>query len=580
MTTVERQPPARRTRPVFWLLTFLLVIAGVEAGSRIIEAVENAAARGKNPFIEAINPVPAFHVVELGGRKMVQRSGFHPLMNQGQPPFPLERPAGGLRVFLLGGSAAAGWPYHTGETNITALLRRKLERLYPGRPIEVVNMAAGTYASHRVKLILEEVIHYAPDVILLYNGNNEFLENLVYRPRRPPAPWDVSAVARLGYRVHASLTTPLPRIDVHNYDVNDQSSNNLSFAFSQASRYREDPRQFEALLAHYRFNMESMVSTAAAAGVPLLLATCPVNLKDWSPNVSRHRPGLTPEEQARWIVPFREGTLAWERGDPGAAIGPLRAAVALDGEYAEAHFLLGEALLATGRRDEARAEYQLALLDDAFPFRELPEFQAVLREVAARRGVPLVDLVPPLEAASGDGLLGLEVFTDYVHLNERGQEIAAQALLEGLLARGLLPGRTAADVAAARIEVQHEFSAERDTYAIDVTYGMAMLMHQYGRLDAIYQELVGTFTRAARERPDLAEDYRNRLGLFQKVHHIASAYRDLARAAKLGLVRQLYAPADAERIHRMYTEMIYQSKASNLSREEFERRRPPSPVAP
>jgi hypothetical protein len=194
-------PPSQpgRSRPVFWLLAFALVAGGIELGCRLIERVENAAARRKNPYVEAVNPVPAFEVVEQDGQKVVRRTGFHPLMVQPKP-FPLARPEGGLRVFVLGGSAAAGWPFQLVDTNLSALLQRKLEALQPGRPIEVINMAAGTYGSHRVKLILEEVLQYQPDLLVLYNGNNELLEGLVYRPRTPPAPWDRSAAARLAGR--------------------------------------------------------------------------------------------------------------------------------------------------------------------------------------------------------------------------------------------------------------------------------------------------------------------------------------------------------------------------------------------
>ncbi len=570
--------PRSSRRTAFATLTALLVLGGVEAGSWAIERAENAVAHRRNPFVEAINPAPAFEVVEVDGRKMVQRTGFHPLMISG-PPFPLEKPAGGLRVFVLGGSAAAGWPYHTGETSLSALLRRKLEQLYPGRPVEVVNMAAGTYASHRVLLLLEEALRYGPDAVFVYNGNNEFLEDLVYRPVRPPAPWDRSAAARLAWRAAVSLTTERPRFDVRNYDIRDQTGNALSFAFSKASRYHEDPRQFEALLEHYRFNMASMAEDAADARVPLFFVTCPVNLKDWSPNVSHHTPGLPEAARARWQAAFREGTLALERGDPAAAVAPLRAALEADPEYAEVHFLLGRALLALGRTAEAHPELLLALEDDAFPFRELPELQAALREVAARRGVPLVDVIPALEAASG-GIPGLEVFVDYVHLNERGQEIVAQRMLEALQQRGLLPGRGAAEVAAQRMAIQHEFSPERDTYALDVSYNMALVMHQYWRLDDLYAQLVETFQRAARERPADAAAYLDRLGTFRVIQVVATRYRDLMRASRLGLVDQLYGPGEAEQVYQTYVELIYQLKGSSLDRQAFQRLVPAEPYAP
>ena len=80
----------------------------------------------------------------------------------------------------------------------------------------------------------------------------------------------------------------------------------------------------------------------------------------------------------------------------------------------------------TGKKGEAKAEYLLALQRDAFPFRELPEFQSVLRDIAAKQRVPLLDIVAPLEADAKDGIIGLDVLVDYVHLSERSQEIVAQ----------------------------------------------------------------------------------------------------------------------------------------------------------
>jgi tetratricopeptide (TPR) repeat protein len=563
-----------RERPAFWVLAFLLVAAGIELGSKVIERVENAAARRRNPYVEAVNPVPAFQVVDQAGRKVVWRTGFQPLMAD-CGPFPLQRPPGGLRIFVLGGSAAAGWPYHRGETSLSALLARKLRQLYPDRSIEVLNMAAGTYGSHRVKLVLEEVLAYQPDAILLYNGNNELLEDLVYRPLNPPAPWDRAATARLAYRVFTRLAAPRPTVDVKNYALSDLATTYLSFALGKASRYRDDPRQFQALLEHYRYNVEAMVASAAEARVPLFLVTCPVNLKDWSPNVSRHRPDLAWAALGHWTRHYRMGFLAVERGAFAEAIPQLRAALELDDGYAEAHYLLGRALLATGRRDEAREALVRALERDAYPFRELPEFQAILRDVAARRGAPLVDIIPQLEAASEGGIPGLEVFTDYVHLTERGQEIAAHQLLRSLHAAGLLPGRTTEEVERTRIVIDHRFDARRDTYAADVNWQMGLLMHQHARLDALYAEVMRVFERAVKEDPALAEDYRRRMEGFQAARSIAARYDGLLRAEKLGLLEQQYTPRQAGEIVAQYREMVFQTEGAGLPRAELLRKFPP-----
>ena len=435
-------------------------------------------------------------------------------------------------------------------------------------------MAAGTYGSHRVQLILDEVVHYNPDLLVLYNGNNELLENLVFRPRSPPAPWDRSAAIRLAYRVVVALTTPLPKFDVQNYELSDQISNHRSFAFAKASRYRADPRQFRLLLDFYRYNMEGMIATAREAKVPLLLLTCPVNVQDWSPNVSRHREGLSPSDKARWTALYREGILALERADPAAAIGPLMAAGALDDVDAEGPFSLGQALLRTGRKVEAKAEFLRALERDAFPFRELPEFQAILREVAAKTGTPLVDVVPPLEAASMDGILGDDLFVDYVHLTQRGQEIVAHEIVKGLQTRGMLPGISAAQVERTRLEIPETFDPSEEVFRVDVTYHQSMIMHQYGRLDALYDELVDVLARAAKAEPSMAPWCEERRKVYGLVHAAVTPYRKLLRAEKLGLLEQTFTPEEAEAIYQQYVKMTRWSVAKPWSRQEFERALP------
>ncbi len=66
---------------------------------------------------------------------------------------------------------------------------------------------------------------------------------------------------------------------------------------------------------------------------------------------------LAPEDPD---IRFNAGYTAWRRGEPGSAIPALREAVRLRVDDGEAHYLLGQALLAVGRRIEAAAEMALA----------------------------------------------------------------------------------------------------------------------------------------------------------------------------------------------------------------------------
>jgi hypothetical protein len=107
-----------------------------------------------------------------------------------------------------------------------------------------------------------------------------------------------------------------------------------------------------------------------------------------------------------------------------------------------------------------------------------------------------------------------------------------------------------------------------------------MLMHQYGRLDALYRRAVAVFTRAAEEDPTLAAHCRERLATYARVHEVATAYGRLLRAETLGLARETYSPEEAQAIYGRYAEMIHWSNAERLSREEFLRRIPSSRYSP
>jgi tetratricopeptide (TPR) repeat protein len=296
--------------------------------------------------------------------------------------------------------------------------------------------------------------------------------------------------------------------------------------------------------------------------------------------VSRHRKNLAAADKARWTAHFRQGFLAVERGDFAGAVAPLREAVAIDDEYAEAHYRLGEALLKTGHPAEAKEEFVRALERDAFPFRELPEFQAILREIAARRHVPLVDIIPPLEAAARDGIGGLDVFTDYVHLTEQGQEIAAHEMVRALKAQGVLAGVSDADVERARIAIQERFWPEREVFVADANYNTAMVQHQYDRLEALYQQAVDVFNRAPKEDPSLAHHCAERLLTYRQVQAAALEYRKLLRAEKLGQLGETFTPEGAQRVYERYTSVIRWWTAGNLSNEEFLRKIPSTRFRP
>jgi len=101
-----------------------------------------------------------------------------------------------------------------------------------------------------------------------------------------------------------------------------------------------------------------------------------------------------------------------------------------------------------------------------------------------------------------------------------------------------------------------------------------MLMHQHGRLDALYQEAIRAYQRGIQEFPWMAADYRVRIEYFSDALTVATRYDRLLRAERLGLLEEAYTPAQVEEIAAQYRELVYRSEGAKLTREEFQRRFP------
>ena len=87
--------------------------------------------------------------------------------------FRARKPAGTVRIAVVGGSAAAGCPFeHRGGP--VAFLRQLLRDVAPGQPTEVVNCAVNALASGGILLLLDKIVERDIDVLIVYSGHNEF----------------------------------------------------------------------------------------------------------------------------------------------------------------------------------------------------------------------------------------------------------------------------------------------------------------------------------------------------------------------------------------------------------------------
>ncbi|MFZ1291887.1 MAG: SGNH/GDSL hydrolase family protein [Melioribacteraceae bacterium] len=78
-----------------------------------------------------------------------------------------------FRVFVFGGSSAAGFPYQP-NGSFSRYLRDRLILANPTKNIEVINLGITATNSYTILDLLPGVIEQKPDLVIIYAGHNEF----------------------------------------------------------------------------------------------------------------------------------------------------------------------------------------------------------------------------------------------------------------------------------------------------------------------------------------------------------------------------------------------------------------------
>lgn len=560
--------PFGERRAGLWLLVVLVTIIGIELGARVVEWTRDALVpppTGETAFAVLANPAPAFERASVDGREVFRRSKAHWI-----PPrqsFLAEKPADGIRVFSLGGSAALGWPHGDGGS-YARMLERKLRMLYPGRTVEVINAAGNTYASYRVRGVFDEIVAYEPDLILLWTGNNEFFEDLAYGMVLPPWPWRHSAVARILHLASGRAETEKAVVDVQSYVEADLTASRIGAAFGKRSRLRADPAQYANVVAHYRHNLTTMAREARRRGIPLVLIDVPVNLKDWQPNASLHHEDLGEDERRRFRAHYRDGVLAHESGRLLEALAAFDRALAIDDGHAETHYLRGRVLYGLHRMEEAREAFVRVLAEDACPFRDVPRFAEIRRRVAARFDLPLVDAPGALSRMAEDGIPGLDVLVDYVHPTLASNERIAHEVLATLAREGLMPPDRALPLLHTRLDVPRD--GHEHLRVLLKLYPQFLIMRQYDHLGPLAARIQRAIVPAPDDPPERVAALRNLSERIRRVQRVIAPYRKLLRAEKMGTLEQEFTPERAQRIYHRYARVIQEFEARDVGESEFQ----------
>ncbi len=393
----RKRPKAlsRRKYAIYLGVTVLLpfVLLGLlELGLRVADPGGGLPLFEKAPFVRGDY---------LAASRSVGRRWFGGIRNAPSPqtePFAREKPVRAFRIFVLGESTTAGFPYPRNVT-FSRLLRDVLNDVMPGSSVEVVNLGIAATNSFALLDMAGEIAAQRPDAVLIYAGHNEYYGALgtASRVRVPGGAGAVRLYLKLlRLRTVLALRDGLAglRGEVKEAPADLEAASLMEILARdrqvplESDSYNDGVRQFEN-------NLSATVRTFTGRGIPVFVGSLVSNLRDQRP--------FAAEANAK----------------PGAAVAIYDSA---------------RAALAMGGIAAAKPLFERARDLDVVRFRAPGEFNLVIRRVALSSGATYVPVAEAFASASRGGIPGSELLLEHVHPNREGYALMGRAFFAALSA--------------------------------------------------------------------------------------------------------------------------------------------------
>ena len=297
------------------------------------------------------------------------------------------KPSGALRIFVQGGSTAAGFPYGKWASP-AGMLKHRLRRSFPERDIEVINTAMSAINSYALLDFADEIIEQEPDAVVIYAGHNEYLGVLgvgsVYSSSISPAL--TRMIMRLRHlRLYRLLEQTVGALRTSE-PIERSGTLMATIAGGQSIPYGSE--LFEKGAIQFEQNMGELLAKYKRAGVAVFIGTLASNERDQTPFKSEPSPGT---DESAWRLEYQRGLEARNRGELDTAIDAYNSVLDLDDQIAEVWHALGQALIEAQDGVAAEAALVGARDRDQLRFRAPGIFNVALGELAIAHGATQFD---------------------------------------------------------------------------------------------------------------------------------------------------------------------------------------------
>lgn len=317
------------------------------------------------------------------------------------PPLQLflkEKPANAYRIFVLGGSSAAGFPYGN-NISFPGVLRRALTKTFPEKNIEVINVAMSAVNSYTLLDLTGEILDQSPDALLIYAGHNEYYGALGVGSVQSLGNW--RGLIRTYLKLQSFRTFLLLRDFIGWMQEQtgqllseDQSKTSANTLMSRVVGEQTIPfgsTLYELGKKQFEENLREIIRRAKDNNVEVVLGELVSNIKD-------QKPFISVEDE--------------------------------NGVSANSLFNSAKKDEVAGNYTDAETKYRKAKDYDALRFRAPEEFNEIIKKYARDFSIPFAPTVSYFKELSPNGLIGNSLILEHLHPNKEGYYLLAKVFYE------------------------------------------------------------------------------------------------------------------------------------------------------
>ena len=313
-----------------------------------------------------------------------------------------------FRVFVIGGSSGAGYPF-TPLGAFSRYLQVRLSLEYPESKIEVINCSMTAINTYTLRDLFPGILDQKPDLVLVYAGHNEYYGAL-----------GVGSMESFGTsRTIVNLVIYLERFKTFQlirnvlksigslFSKNRPATGTLMARMAKNQYIGLGTEVYKKGIEQFDGNMRDILEMAREKNVPVILGTLTSNLKDQKPFVSIKENGYPPADKI------------YDQAKEELSKYNLHAADSL---------------------------FRYAKDLDALRFRAPSEMNKVIFKLGKEFNDPVLNIDSAFDAVSPDHIVGDNLMTDHLHPTLHGYQLMGKLFYDEMEKTRHLPNTKPLDL--------------------------------------------------------------------------------------------------------------------------------------